>query len=205
MSVDITGYTEALINGEWHCIDFYQYDSKGKLHLIPSIQGRSLVSYALEEECKMDYINRPPDTVSDAVRRECSTETGVLLGPTEGEGLCSWSVVPGKWFLKANLALPESCGFFTRDALSWYLSNPEENRLDTDDMLSVEEYRELSEEEKKAYQYYEYTDPYGSRQILRSFKEAVLARVRAYNDNISWEMRENTIDLSDVRVLILHS
>ena len=52
MSVDITGYTEALINGEWHCIDFYQYDSKGKLHLIPSIQGRSLVSYALEEESR---------------------------------------------------------------------------------------------------------------------------------------------------------
>ena len=79
------------------------------------------------------------------------------------------------------------------------------DRLDTDDMLSVEEYRELSEVEKKAYQYYEYTDPYGSRQILRSFKESVLARVRAYNDNISWEMRENAIDLSDVRVLILHS
>ena len=104
-----------------------------------------------------------------------------------------------------NLALPESCGFFSRNALSWYLSNPEENRLDTDDMLSVEEYRELSEEEKKAYQYFEYTEPYGSRQILRSFMEAVLARVRAYNDNISWDMRENAIDLSDVRVLILHS
>lgn len=29
MSVDITGYTEAMINGKWHCIDFYQYDSKG--------------------------------------------------------------------------------------------------------------------------------------------------------------------------------
>ena len=70
---------------------------------------------------------------------------------------------------------------------------------------SADRYRELSEEEKKAYQYFEYTDPYGSRQILRSFKEAVLARVRAYNDNISWEMRENAIDLSDVRVLILHS
>ena len=205
MGVWLTGYTEAKVNGKWRNIDFYQYDSKGKLHLIPAIEGQSFVKYAFEWDCKMDDLMGTPDDPSEVVRKECSTKDGVLLGPSEAAGFCCWYVVEGKWFDKANLEIPESCGFFKRDALSWHLGNPDENSLNVDDMLSVEEYQELSPEIKKAYQYYEYTDPSGSRQIMRRFKEAVLARIRAYNDHIKWDDKEKEIDCSDVRVLILQS
>ena len=41
MSVWVIGYTEAKINGKWHCIDFYQYGTDGTLHHVPCIEGQS--------------------------------------------------------------------------------------------------------------------------------------------------------------------
>ena len=111
-------------------------------------------------------------------------------------------MVEGSWFEKANLSMPEYCGFFPRQGVSYYLSNPDENELNTEDMLSIEEYQTLEAEVKKAYQYFEYTEPYGSRTILREFKSAVTERVWAYNRGLSWEDRELEISLNDVRVLI---
>lgn len=66
-------------------------------------------------------------------------------------------------------------------------------------------YQELDTEAKKAYQYYEYTPPYGSRSILREFYQAVSARVQAFNRNLAWEDEDSAISLRDVRVLILES
>ena len=70
-------------------------------------------------------------------------------------------------------------------------------------MIPVEEYRELPEEEKKAYQYYEYTSPYGNRAILRDFKRAVQARIDAWTSEIAFCKDHMQISLSDVRVLLI--
>ena len=59
------------------------------------------------------------------------------------------------------------------------------------------------EEEKKAYQYYEYTSPYGNRSILRNFKKAVQARVDGWNNEIAFCKDHMQINLSDVRVLLV--
>ena len=202
MGVYVTGYTEAKVNGKWHCIDFYQYDSRGKLSIIPCITGQSFVFQAVEWDCDADRMMGAPTDVSDRVREKCSNDKGILYG-TEDLNWCSWYIVDGGWFEKANLSMPEYCGFFPRQGVSYYLSNPDENELNTEDMLSIEEYQTLEAEVKKAYQYFEYTEPYGSRAILRDFKRAVTERVWAYNRGLSWEDRELEISLNDVRVLIL--
>lgn len=72
-------------------------------------------------------------------------------------------------------------------------------------MLSVEDYQALDAEVKKAYQYYEYTPPYGSRHILQELYQAVAARVAAFNRALAWEDEGSAISLRDVRVVILES
>ena len=72
-------------------------------------------------------------------------------------------------------------------------------------MLSIEDYQALEPEVKKAYQYFEYTDPSGTRQIMREFKQAVLERVWTFNRNLSWESHVKEITLSDVRIVIIVS
>ena len=72
-------------------------------------------------------------------------------------------MVRGSWFGSVDLDQPEYFGYFPRQAVADYLSNPHDVTLDESDMIPVEEYRELPEEEKKAYQYYKYTGPYDNR------------------------------------------
>jgi len=161
-----------------------------------------MVYHALEWDCEMDGLLKPLADISECVRKECTDERGVLYG-TEDLKWYTWSVVDGSWFAKVNLNLPELCGFFPRQSVCNHLSNPDENDLDISEMLSIEGYQELDVEAKKAYQYFEYTEPYGNRSILRDFKQNVMERVHAYNWYNFWEDHEQKISINDIRVLIL--
>ena len=55
MSVWLDGYTEAKVNGQWQCIDFFQQDVKGRLRIVPCVTGQSLVKQALEWDCDWQY------------------------------------------------------------------------------------------------------------------------------------------------------
>lgn len=201
MSVWIEGYTEAKVNGRWECIDFYQYDAKGKLRICPCIFGQSMVRAALEWDCtRTSYGVTMPDGMSEAVRKAFHVDD-----KPSGEFYGSWYVVDGDWFSKADLSLPEYCGFFPRSDVNRFLSHPDQEEMNVDNMISAEEYHKLDKEEKKAYQYFEYTDPYGSRQILRDFKQAVLSRIYHRNEISDWSADEPEIKLSDVRVVLLES
>lgn len=204
MSVWLEGYTEARVNGQWRCIDFFQQDIKGQLKIVPCVIGQSMVRQALEWDCDCNYVMGVPDGLSDAVRKECTDSNGVLAG-TETPRWGSWYVIDGKWFDKVDFSIPEYCGFFPRQDISRQLSNPDEDSLDEEHMLSVGDYQALDAEAKKAYQYYEYTPPHGSRHILQELYQAVAARVAAFNRALAWEDEGSAISLRDVRVVILES
>ena len=204
MSIWLNGYTEAKVNGQWQCIDFFQQDVKGRFRIVPCIAGKSLVKQALDWGCDCKYTMGPPEDLSETVKKECTGDDGVLAG-TENPRLCSWYMIDGKWFEKADFNIPEYCGFFPRQEIGRHLSHSEEDSLDEEHMLSVEDYQELDAETKKAYQYYEYTPPYGNYSILKEFCQAVSARVQAFNRNLTWADECSAIDLWDVRVLILVS
>lgn len=116
-----------------------------------------------------------------------------------------WHFLEGSWFNTVNLEAPESCGFSPQNDICRYLSNPEDNELNSEKILSIEDYQALEPEVKKAYQYFEYTDPSGSRQIMREFKQAVLERVWSCNGNLSWKSHVKGITLSDIRIVIIVS
>ena len=173
----------------------------GHVHHIPCVEGQSIVHTALQWECDMDRIGVPTD-LSPQVKAECTGREGKLFGEDDLHWN-PWHMVRGSWFGSVDLDQPEHCGYFPRQAVADYLSNPHDVTLDESDMIPVEEYRELPEEEKKAYQYYEYTGPYGNRAILRDFKRAVQARVDAWNSEIAFCKDHMQISLSDVRVLLV--
>jgi len=201
MSTHVIGYTEAKIDGKWYCIDFFQYDKTGHIHHQPCIEGQSMVASALDWDCEIDRIAIPTD-LSEQVRATCTGSNGKLFGESDPHWN-PWHMVKGSWFASVNLSQPEYCGFFPREDIANYLSDPS-NPLDENCMLPAEDYHELSEEERKAYQYYEYTAPYGNRQIMRDFKECVLARIKAWNNEIAYCDDHAEINLSDVRVLIIY-
>lgn len=201
MGRHVYGYTEARIDGKWYCIDFYQHDMEGNLHHIPCIEGQSMVYSALDWDCDVQRIS-PPDDLSELVRSACTGKDGKLFGDGDTYWF-PWHMVRGRWFSSVDLDQPEYCGFFPRQIVADYLSNPEDNEIDGDNMLSPGAYRALPEEERKAYQYYEYTSTWGNRAILRRFKQAVLDRISVWNNHIAWHSRNQEISLSDVRVLLI--
>ena len=99
--------------------------------------------------------------------------------------------------------MPEHCGFFPRQAIVNYMSNPAENDLDMEVMLSIEGYQALEAEVKKAYHYFEYTSEWSGRQILRELKDAVQFRVVAFNRVRDFQKQDIAITLNDVRVVLL--
>ena len=201
MGRHVYGYTEARIDGKWYCIDFYQHDMEGNLHHIPCIEGQSMVYSALDWDCDVQRIS-PPDDLSELVRSACTGKDRKLFGDGDTYWF-PWHMVRGRWFTSVDLDQPEFCGFFPRQIVADYLSNPEDNEIDEDNMLSPGAYHALPEEERKAYQYYEYTPTWGNRAILRRFKQAVLDRISVWNDQIAWHSRNQKISLSDVRVLLI--
>ena len=148
MSISVTGYTEAKIEGKWYCIDFFQYDMNGHVHHIPCIEGQSIVHTALQWDCDMDCIGVPTD-LSPQVKAECTGREGKLFGEDDPHWI-PWHTVRGSWFGSVDLDQPEYCGYFPRQAVADYLSNPHDVTLDESDMIPVEEY-------------YKYTGPYDNR------------------------------------------
>lgn len=202
MSVYIRGFTEAKIDGKWHCLDYFQEKPDGSMQYVKCISGYSILKHILDWYCNPIALSRPPKDLSDSVRRICTSRTDILRGTDPSKDGCYWYEISGAWFKNVDLSIPEYCGFFPRQKLGEYLRNLEENSLDTDSILSVEEYRKLPPEEKQAYQYYEYDEPCGEFQTLRRFKDAVWSRIEAYNRDLP---EERMISFSDIRVLILES
>ena len=202
MGIRVTGYTEVRVEDRWVNIDFFIYDQHGSLKIVPCIDGASFTFDSLERDTSMYRFSGVPDDLSFAVKKECILPNGTLKGADNNFDY-SWFCIDGSWFQKVNLNMPERCGFFPRKAVADYLSNPDEHDLDMETMLSIENYQALEAEVKKAYQYFEYTSSWSSRQILRDLKDDVLSRIVAYNRARDWRKNDIEITLSDVRVVLL--
>lgn len=202
MSTIVTGYTEACVENKWVNIDFFVYDQRGELKIVPCIEGASFTYDILERDTPLYWLSTAPDDLSDAVKKVSTFPDGSLIG-TDDDYAHMWFCINGSWFQKVNLNMPEQCGFFPRQAVVNYLSNPSENDLDMEVMLSIEGYQALEVEVKKAYQYFEYTSEWSSRQILRNLKDAVMSRVVAFNRARDYQKQDIAITLNDVRVVLL--
>ena len=112
MSTYIRGFTEAKIDGKWHCIDFFQEKADGSMRLINCISGYGMVKHILDWYCNPYSLSCPPADLSDSVRKACTSRNGVLCGTDPPKDGCYWYVISGSWFKNADFSIPEYCGFF---------------------------------------------------------------------------------------------
>lgn len=57
MSTYIRGFTEAKIDGKWHCIDFFQEKSDGSMRLINCISGYGMVKHIKDSRSRTTVRN----------------------------------------------------------------------------------------------------------------------------------------------------
>lgn len=193
MSIWVTCYIEAQIDGEWHSIDLYSKHPRNNMILAPIIDGQSYLRSAIEFYdiySRIEYNDLSSEL--KAARKNCE--------------YASWMVMPGKWFDEHRFEVPERVGYVPRQmALDYYGGNFRDDWEDCEySMISISEYRSLTEEERMAYQYIEYTPPFGPRDTMNTIKNAMIERVRQYNAYpfILSEDRRTRVSLENTRLVI---
>ena len=208
MSISVDVYTEAKIDGVWTNIDFWVHYPPGrpasesgiKEHIVPCLIGGSSVNNTLRhlDVCTSIPYHELSDTLKSCI-------------PDPGDG-DAWMLktIPAGWLYARNLDLPEFSGYLPRQNILNYESGVTYD-LDDSEMISPAEYRALSQDEQSAYQYYEWTERWGERDILRRIKAAVLERMASYDDFCrAWDREKKAfvpqqIDWPDVRLVIYSS
>ena len=77
-------------------------------------------------------------------------------------------------------------------------------------MITPQDYRELTTEEKMGYQYYEWTESWGVRDVWRRLKEGVQQRINWFEDYCRhWDSNQHAfvpekVDWSNTR-LVFHT
>lgn len=194
MGITYTLYCEAKIGDKWYNIDFYQRPLDGAPKLTPVIWGKSVIRSAIDW-----YVHPVPldaGTLSDVTRGQESDKAQDY----------QWKFIPGSWFIGKELDTPEYCGYFPKQEVLDFKSGLTD-MICSEDMLDTEAYLALPDEGKIAYQYFEWTEEWGPRYVLKLIQHGVEERIRACNEwlfSIPKELRGNTDGISwgDVRLVV---
>lgn len=207
MSISVDVYTEAKIDGVWTNIDFWVHyppgrplsDSGATQHIVPCLTGGRSVDYALRH---LDVCTHIPYAELSDTLKQCIPDPG-------SDSVWRLKTIPAGWLYAKNLDLPEFSGYLPRQCILDYESGVT-YELDDSDMITPLEYRALSQDEQAAYQYYEWTERWGERDVLRRIKGAVHERMISYDDFCrAWDREKKAfmppqVDWPDVR-LVIHS
>lgn len=194
MGTYYTLYCEARINGVWHNIDFYQRPLVGIPMLVPVIEGQSAVGSALRW-----YANPMPIKSEDLSAMTRSQES-------DRAESWQWLQIPGSWFADKDLNSPEFCGYFPKQDVLDYKSGLID-MINTEDILEAEAYLAFPDDGKLSYVYFEYTEPWGYKDVMNRIKTSVELRMRGCSSwlyKLSNEVRGDTFDLdwNDIRVIV---
>ena len=190
MSISVNIYTEAKINGEWTNIDLWtRYGDQW--WMVTCLEGGSTVYSTVRNH---DEFHRIP-----------TEELFHSLGRTdEPYGTCY--AMSASWLAAKDLELPEYSGYLPRQQVLDYTCGVL-SELDTWEMITPAEYRKLTPDEQMGYQFYEWTESWGERDILRRIKRGVHDRINAFNDYCrEWNSAERSfvpakVEWTDVRVI----
>lgn len=200
MGVYCFAYLEAKLDGVWRSIDYFQMTKKGELKRQPLLWGQSVVYSMVNDSNKWYRLDR--SFLSEELQKEFPLYKNPVTG--EDQEYRTYYVLDGKDLRDYKLDRPDYCGFFLKNDVYRFESSDYE--IDPDMSLSAQEYEELSPEAKKAYMYYEYTEPYGEKYIMRQLKSAVAQCINTFNDNCRYgadfDKSWPEIGMEDVRLIM---
>ena len=191
MGADYYVYTEIKRkNGSWHVLNGKYYNEKSGNYEIVETYHNGSRSYFSQTYRKLQDIGYSVQF------SECSPEVREKEDWLEdNDNIISVSLS------ELRKALPkakrhECCGYVHKRHLWGY----EVEGREIDEYLSDEEYNELSEAEKKAYEFYEWDDPMGWYVHIKEIADSV-------NHQIAEYMRVNTLwsEPTDIRIVCIAS
>lgn len=199
MSVSVDVYTEAKIDGKWVNIDMYTYypntnPNHNGFHLIPVVSGASAVRNAMMDI--EDVVSLPYEDLSEKLKDQIRDYGDLYL-----------RTLPASWFLSKRLDTPEFSGYIPRQSLLQYEAGITNDPDPNCEMLTPAEYRQLTADEQMAYQYYEWTESWGTRDVWRRIKEGVRLRINAFEDYCRhWDSQQRAfvpekVDWSNTRIV----
>lgn len=194
-------YTEATIDGKPVNLDFLQRPPGGEPQLVPLIEGKSAVGSALRWHGlgqPIDWENLSPELQEKFPKKETSDPFSRYY----------FEYFPATWFDGKNLNLPEFSGFVLRQTIHDFESGEVES-ISGEGFLSPDEYNELEPETRVAYRYYEWTEPWGIRDVMRRIETALNARVFAFNwstrfetDRLIWGDAPQEVSRDQIKVIV---
>ena len=166
MSVYYELYLEGWLDGKWICMDSFMRGPDGQLVHRPLLSGQSIVRELLHE---VDAAMLELESLSPEVR-------GQFGDPDERFG-------PRCYFFEPEVArIPREKYEYER-----YVYREDMNAFENGDLESIgywlteAEYAALSEEERRAYTFFRWDDPWSTFAIKRRLTERVKDAVNYYN------------------------
>lgn len=202
MSVYCIAHLEAKLDGEWKSIDHFQKSKSGEMKRVPLLWGQSIVYSMASSSARSKWYRVSRDFIGKELQEDYPFVADLFSETRDYRG---YYILDGKDLEKYRLDRPDICGFFLKEDI--YRREEDYEELDADSCLTVEEYEELSPEAKKAYVYYEYTEPYGETSIMKDLKNAVSYCVSTFNDECRYdEDYKNSwpeITFNDIRLVMI--
>ena len=193
-------FAEAKVNGEWKGIDFY-VSSKDGYKPVEIIEGKSYIGSALRDKA-LDW-RVTVKTLSPELKRD---HPWVLK---EEENILPYncvSCVHGEDIEALNLDGPEFCGFVDKSMIRAFERGEAEDLMEW--TISAKEYSELPAEARIGYEWYQWTERFGTHEVWQIIRRRLQERIDAYNNarfDYEWDKMPQEIRMSDCRVVILIS
>ena len=170
MSTSYFIFTEVLTNDQWHCINpqVMKLLPIEQLILVPTLRSDS--RYQFEKAYRQLECDGHPFTV-DEMSRNLQASVNDWLTPEDSVRI---AVCYDDILKLLNTSGKEHSAFALRSEVAAFQNGESDNILD---FVSVDEYRKMEDELKKAYQYFEWNDRSGAYRYYEEIQKKVAAQL----------------------------
>lgn len=189
MSTSYFIFTEVLANDQWHCINPQVMKLLPIEHLILVPTLRSDSRYQFEKAYRQLECDGHPFTV-DEMSRNLQAAVNDWLTPEDSVRI---AVCYDDILKLLNTSGKEHSAFALRSEVAAFQNGESDNILD---FVSVDEYRKMEDELKKAYQYFEWNDRSGAYRYYEEIQKKVAAQVK------DWKAINPRAEITSVRIML---
>lgn len=189
MSTSYFIFTEVLANDQWHCINpqVMKLLPIEQLILVPTLRSDS--RYQFEKAYRQLECDGHPFTV-DEMSRNLQASVNDWLTPEDSVRI---AVCYDDILKLLNTSGKEHSAFALRFEVAAFQNDESDNIWD---FVSVDEYRKMEDELKKAYQYFEWNDRSGAYRYYEEIQKKVAAQVK------DWKAINPRAEITSVRIML---
>lgn len=189
MSTSYFIFTEVQVNDQWHCINPQVMKLLPIEHLVLVPTLRSDSRYQFEKAYRQLECDGHPFTV-DEMSRNLQASVNDWLTPEDSVRI---AVCYDDILKLLNTSGKEHSAFALRSEVAAFQNDESDNILD---FVSVDEYRKMEDELKKAYQYFEWNDRSGAYRYYEEIQKKVAAQVK------DWKAINPRAEITSVRIML---